>query len=286
MPLPHREIENLKSEAETEPLDVLFFGTGTSHGIPMIACDCAVCRSSDPRDKRDRASLLLSWGGHNVVIDTGAEFRRQVLANGVTRLGAVFYTHCHADHIHGIDDVRGFNVRARDPIPVFADFATAGFLMRTFSYIFAADPSTPNLPRMDLRVVGGAFELFGRTIVPVPIYHAEDLILGYRVGGLAYLTDCSGLPDESWPLLEGLDTLVVGALRPTPHPKHFSLDQALEFIERVSPRRAYLCHISHKLSHRELERDLPDDVRPAYDGLRVRVDQRRATGQASLHAPS
>lgn len=235
----------------------------------MIGCPCPVCRSTDPRDRRDRAAAILSWNGRNVVIDTGAEFRRQVLAFGVTRLEAAFYTHSHADHVHGIDDIRGFTTYDEKPIPVFADGRTAAFLRRTFPYIFDAHPSVPNIPRLDLREASGPFELFGETVTPVPIFHAEDTITGYRVGGLAYLTDCSGVPASSMALLEGLDLLVVGALRPDPHPKHFSLGQALDFIASVGPKRALLTHISHRLPHRETEASLPPGVQLAYDGLRV-----------------
>ena len=213
--------------------------------------------------------MLLSWNGRNAVIDTGAEFRRQVLAHGLSRLDAALYTHSHADHVHGIDDLRGFAPSAEKPLPVYADARTAAFLRRTFEYIFGADASVPNIPRLDLRETSGPFGLFGQTVVPVPVFHGGDSILGYRVGPLAYLTDCSGLPESSLTLLEGIDLLVVGALRPVPHPKHFSLGQALEFIASVGPKRALLTHISHKLGHRETEAALPPGVGLAFDGMRV-----------------
>jgi phosphoribosyl 1,2-cyclic phosphate phosphodiesterase len=251
-------------------LELLFLGTGTSHGVPMIACECDVCRSSDPRDQRGRASVMLSWGGKNVAIDTGAEFRRQMLDHRVMRMDAVFYTHHHADHVHGIDDIRGFTTRNDGPMPVYAASETCDFFRRRFRYIFG-DPSVPNIPRLNLREIHAPFELFGKTVTPVPILHAEQTIFGYRVDDLAYLTDCSGLPGSSWPLLADLDLLVVGALRPKPHPKHFSLPQALEFIERLKPRRALLTHISHNLGHEATSRTLPEGVEVAYDGLKVQL---------------
>lgn len=254
---------------DEDALELLFLGTGTSHGIPMIGCDCEVCRSDDPRDNRTRASVLLSWSGRNVVIDTGAEFRVQVLRYGVTRLDAVLYTHSHADHIHGIDDIRAFSARMPEPMPVYASPGTAKFFRRTFAYIFSPNLDDPNIPRVVLSKVDAPFTLFGKTVVPVPIEHGSERIVGYRVDGLAYLTDCSGIPRRSWPLIDDLDVLIIGALRPTPHPKHFSLDQALEVVERARPRRTWLTHISHRLGSAATIRGLPEGVELAYDGLRI-----------------
>jgi len=252
-------------------LRLLFLGTGTSTGVPMIGCDCPVCRSEDTRDQRTRPSIMLSWGGLNVVVDTSVEFRGQMLRHQVRRLDAVLYTHSHADHIHGIDDIRGFNLLMGRPVPAYASPDTCRFFREGFRYIFQADPSTPNIPRLDLHAADGPFPLLGKTITPVPIRHGDETILGYRVDHTAYLTDCSGVPDASWPLLRDLDVLVVGALRPKPHPKHFSVGQALDFIERVQPRRAFLTHISHRLCHRDAAAGLPPGVELAYDGLSVEV---------------
>ena len=252
-------------------MELLFLGTGTSHGVPMIGCDCEVCRSSDPRDRRGRASILLSWDGRNVVVDTGAEFRRQILTHRVMTLDAVLYTHAHADHIHGIDDLRGFTARMPAPMPVYADSQTCAFLRRTFRYIFEPEAGNPNLPSLDLRAIQDPFELFGETVTPTPILHGRETVLGFRVGGMAYLTDCSGAPKASRRLLDGLDTLVVGALRAKPHPKHFSVGQALDFIAEIRPRRAFLTHLAHRMSHRQAEAMLPPHVEMAYDGLRVRI---------------
>ena len=211
---------------------------------------------------------MLSWNGRNIVVDTGAEFRQQMLAHRIMSLAAVLYTHAHADHIHGIDDIRGFTAHTGGCMPVYGDAPTCGFFRSTVRYIFG-DPNVPNIPRLDLRVVDRPFPLFGKEVVPVPVLHAEQTILGYRVDDMAYLTDCSGLPDSSWPLLDNLDVLIVGALRPKPHPKHFSLEQALEFVGRVKPKRAYLTHISHNLPHQATSEKLPPNVEMAYDGLRL-----------------
>ncbi|HRU07030.1 MAG TPA: MBL fold metallo-hydrolase, partial [Candidatus Brocadiia bacterium] len=189
----------------------------------MLGCDCKVCCSTDPRDSRGRASVLLKWDGHCVVVDTGAEFRQQALRERLMGVDAVLYTHAHADHIHGIDDLRAFSLRRPEPIPLYAADSTCVFLERTFRYIFSAPAGTPNIPRLQLRRVNGAFELLGRTVTPVPICHGGETILGFRVGGLAYLTDCSGVPEGSMALLAGLETLVIGALMPKPHEKHFSV---------------------------------------------------------------
>ena len=258
----------------TAALELLFLGTGTSHGIPVIGCDCAVCRSSDPRNRRMRASVLVRWEGATVLIDTSTDFRWQMLAHDVRRLDAVLFTHAHADHIFGLDDVRRFNDLQGEAIPCYASPETAAVLRRTFSYIFEADPPHPpgaGWPVLDLFEVTGPFELFGRSVVPVPVLHGRQRILGWRIGGLAYLTDTSAVPPESLPLLEGLDVLVVNALRRRPHPTHFSLEEALEAVARIGPRRAFLTHICHDLDHAEVSARLPEGVALAYDGLHVEL---------------
>ncbi len=250
---------------------LLFLGTGTSYGVPMIGCDCDVCRSSDPRDKRTRASVLVKLGGGNVLIDTATELREQALRNGVTRIDAVLFTHAHADHLHGIDDLRRFSGMQRRRVPVYGDVKMIAHIRRSHEYIFS-DPDFTlgwGIPRLDLKPLDGPVEICGRTVTPVPIFHGAQTILGYRIGRLAYLTDCSGIPESSVPLLEGLHTLVLDALRERPHPTHYSLPEALAVVERLKPERAYFTHIAHDLAHAATESRLPENVRMAYDGLEV-----------------
>jgi len=250
---------------------LLFLGTGTSHGVPMIGCTCAVCTSDDPRDVRTRPSAYVTLpGGTHVLIDSGPDFRTQALRHQLPRVDAVLYTHSHADHILGLDDLRRYNHLQRGRIPCFGDATTIGDLKRTFSYIF--DRSTPaggGLPEIDLFPVQGAFSLGGAEIVPVPLWHGTRLLHGYRIGDLAYLTDCSAIPDSSWDLLDGVKWLVIDALRHRRHPTHFSVAEALEVVARLKPSQAWFTHICHDLPHAATCASLPDRVDLAYDGLSV-----------------
>ena len=253
-------------------LELLFLGTGTSHGVPIVGCDCGVCTSADRRDRRMRASALLAWGGCHVVVDTATDFRQQMLVNGIRHVDALLYTHAHADHTHGIDDIRVFTALSGRAMPTYADRRTCAFFRRTFRYIFAVNPGNLNVPRMDLHEVDRPFELLGERVTPVPVEHGDKTVLGFRVGALAYVPDCSGIPRDSVALLGDLDVLALDALRATEHPTHFSLSEALEAIERLRPRRAYLTGLSHKLGHAVTAQQLPPHVDVAYDGLRVRTD--------------
>ena len=248
---------------------ITFLGTGTSHGVPMIGCTCAVCGSSDPRDRRWRPSVYLELPGVSVLVDTSTDLRSQALRFGVPRVDAILFTHSHADHVMGLDEVRRYNALQGAPIPCYADPHTAAELRRTFAYIF--EPPTQvggGLPRIDLFEIAGAFDLGGHLIVPVPLLHGRREILGYRIGGLAYLTDCSAIPESSFPLLEGVELLVVDALRDRPHPTHFTVSQALDVVARVGPARALFTHIAHDLPHAETcARLLPRGAELAYDGL-------------------
>ena len=272
---------------------VTFLGTGTSHGVPFIGCDCAVCRSNDPRDRRTRPSILIDFdrssgqdpsatdfvaGGPGrsaiaaavryVLVDTATDLRAQALALDIRRVDAVLFTHSHADHVLGLDEMRRYNILQKTAIGCYADGRTIGDLRRMFTYIF--DPELGaggGVPKLSLFSLNGAFSLGGTEIVPVPVMHGSRSILGYRLGPFAYLTDCNGIPDESWPLLQGVRTLVLDALRERPHPTHFSVAEALEVVERLGPNRTYFTHICHDLPHAATCARLPAGVELAYDGL-------------------
>jgi phosphoribosyl 1,2-cyclic phosphate phosphodiesterase len=249
-----------------------FLGTGTSHGIPMIGCTCATCRSSDPRDRRWRPSIHLELpGGLSVLVDTSPDLRAQALAFQVNRVDAILFTHPHADHVLGLDEVRRYNWLQRAVIPCFGDGRTLTEIRRTFAYVFAPPAEGGGVPRLALFQLAGPFCLGRHEVVPVPIWHGRQAILGYRLGRFAYLTDCSGIPDASWPLLEGLDLLVLDALRDRPHPTHFTLAEALGVVARLEPERTLLTHLCHDLGHAETSRRLPRGVELAYDGLATEV---------------
>ena len=255
----------------------------------MIGCECAVCRSTDPRDRRTRTSILIEFqpgtsnaepepgavnrepgttGRFSILVDTSTDLRAQALDNGVKRVDAILFTHSHADHIMGLDEVRRFNLVQRSAMPCFADARTTAELKRAFWYIFQDGPATGGgIPQISLFEIGGPFMLGGVEIIPVPLMHGPRRILGFRVGSFAYLTDCSLIPDESWPLLEGVRLLVLDALRHRPHPTHLTVAQALEVETRMAPERAYFTHICHDLSHAETCARLPTGVELAYDGL-------------------
>jgi len=249
-----------------------FLGTGTSVGVPVIGCDCAVCRSADPRDSRTRSSVTFSDGEATILVDTSTDLRWQALARGVTRIDAVFYTHHHSDHVHGIDDLRVFNHRQKGAIPCYGSEETLAFIRTMFPYIFSGtEPEGGGVPKLILHPVSDPVTVGAMTVAPIPVRHGSLTINAYRVGDAAYVTDCSGLPDETIGRLTGLETLIVGALGLASHPTHFTLDRALEVIERLAPRRAYLTHLDHSLGHAATEARLPENVRLAYDGLRLDV---------------
>ena len=253
---------------------VLVLGTGTSHGVPMIGCECSTCRSTDPRDRRSRASIYIQIdGGPAVLVDTTPDLRMQALAYGIKRVDAIVYTHSHADHIMGLDDVRRFNVLQKATIPCYGDERTLDDLRRIYTYVF--DPATARgggIPQVVTARVAGEFCIGAATFVPVPLLHGSRTILGFRVGSFAYLTDCSGIPDASWPLLSGVKTLILDALRPRPHPTHLSLDQALAVVQRLKPERALFTHMCHDLPHAATCAQLPPNAQLAYDGLTFEID--------------
>jgi len=248
---------------------VVLLGTGTSHGVPIVACDCPTCTSSDPRDRRNRTGVHIEFQGRGILIDTPPELRLQCLAHRVRRVDAVLYTHAHADHIMGLDDLRRFNWLLRASIPCHGSPETLATLGRAFPYAFTPDPDSPvSAPSLRLEPITGPLECFGLQILPVPVWHGDLAVLGYRIGPFAFLTDLNRIPEESRALLEGLDVLVLGALRPRPHPTHFSLGEAVEEARRIGARRTFFTHMTHELKHAETDAELPEGMALAYDGLR------------------
>jgi phosphoribosyl 1,2-cyclic phosphate phosphodiesterase len=248
-------------------------GSGTSMGVPTIGCDCAVCRSVDPKDRRTRPSVLIEYGGRAVLIDTAPDFREQAIRENITHLDAVLYTHSHADHILGIDDLRPLSFRHRPgKLPLYASAEVAEFLRNMFRYIFDADYKFGGLPQVELRTINGAVELFGAQFVPVRVIHGETEIYGFRFGSAAYLTDHSEIPEESFKQLEGLDILFLDALRYKPHPTHSTVENSLKIVERLRPKRAFFTHICHDLPHERTNASLPVNVRLAYDGLKLEFE--------------
>jgi phosphoribosyl 1,2-cyclic phosphate phosphodiesterase len=252
---------------------VTFLGTGTSHGVPMVGCRCDTCRSTDPRDQRLRPSIYLEVPeGPAVLVDTATDLRQQALTCGVSRIDAILFTHSHADHIMGLDEVRRFNIMQRGAIPAYADAETVADLRRTFHYVFSPPAQQGGgIPEIDLHTIDGPFHIGRLHVVPVAIFHGPRQILGFRFGSFAYLTDCNRIPDESWPKLEHLDVLVLDALRHRPHPTHFSVTQALDVVARVQPRRTFFTHICHDLPHAATNASLPSGVELAYDGLALDI---------------
>lgn len=253
-------------------LKITVLGSGTSVGVPTIGCHCSVCTSPDPRDNRLRPSILVSYDGHNVLIDTTPDFRTQALRAGIDRLDAVIFTHSHADHIMGLDDVRPFNFRQKGQIPIFASPETMASIRRCFQYIFDGVNRESNVPQLDARLIhGGAFEVFGLEFLPVPILHGRQTIYGFRFGAAAYLTDHSDIPESSMEQLLGLDVLFLDALRYKPHPTHSTVDRSVKTVEKLAPRRAFFTHICHDLGHERAESLLPPHIRLAFDGLEIHV---------------
>ena len=264
-------------------LKVTVLGSGTSHGVPAIGCDCAVCRSTDPRDCRTRPSILIeletkhsqppfAQAVRSILVDTSTDLRAQALANNVRRVDAILFTHGHADHVFGLDETRAFNRIQQKTISCYASAETESELRRIFEYIFTGSRQEGGgVPQLRLFSIAGPFTMGGVEIVPVPLFHGELPVLGFRVGRFAYLTDCSRIPDGSWPLLEGVRVVILDALRDSPHPTHFNLSEALEVVSRLEPQRAYFTHICHELPHEATCARLPAGVELAYDGLVLEI---------------
>ena len=254
-------------------MKLTFLGTGTSNGIPVIGCGCPVCTSGDWRDKRSRTSAVIEADGRRILIDTAPELRLQAVAAGLDRIDAVLYTHLHADHVAGFDDLRRFNQINQAKIPVFADALTAASIRQRFSYAFEDPfPFYGGKPDLDLQIFDGPFEAVGVPIIPFQVGHGRWAVNGFRIGDLVYLTDAKLIPDEAMETMRGARLLVINALRRQPHPVHLSLDEALEVIADIGPEQAYIVHVSHEMgTHAEVSAMLPDGVAIATDGLVVTV---------------
>jgi phosphoribosyl 1,2-cyclic phosphate phosphodiesterase len=252
---------------------VILLGCATSTGVPIIGCNCAVCTSTHPRNKRTRSSLFVQSRGKNILIDTAPDLRFQALAHNITRLDAVLYTHSHADHTHGIDELRTYNFVNNMVIPCYGSPETVENIKTNFRYIFDGSYSASGKPQLEITPVTTEFDLQGVRIIPVEIEHANWIIFGYRIGNMAYLTDCSGIPEESMKKLKGLDLLIISALRYTPHPSHLSVEQAVEVIRRINPRLAVFTHMGHELDYEELSGRLPEGVMAGYDGMTFELDE-------------
>ena len=256
-----------------------FLGSGTSMGVPTLGCNCAVCTSTDARDRRLRPSVLVRWKTgdreRTVIIDTGPDFREQALRARIGHIDAVLYTHSHADHILGLDDLRPLSfgaMRGGGPIPLYATHETAAVLERIFEYHFSSESTYPTRARVRIEPLGERVRVHEVDFLCVPVKHGEMNIAGFRFGDTAYLTDVSEIPESSFPLLEGLNTLVLPSLRHHPHPSHATVKQAVEWAQRIGPRQTWLTHIAHELGHEVTNRMLPPGVALAYDGLEVAVN--------------
>ncbi len=249
-----------------------FFGTGTSQGVPLIGCNCEVCQSTDPRDKRLRTSGLLRYGDTKVLIDAGPDFRYQMLRSGTSVVDAILLTHMHYDHVGGMDDVRNINYITRRPMNVYCDEHCEAALRRNLYYVFEPNPY-PGVPKIELinhRMQ--SFRVGNLDVQPLSVLHGNMTITAYRFGPFAYITDASSIPEATYESLIGVDTIVINALRPAEHMSHFSLSQALDAVRRIKPRRAYLVHCNHELGlHAKVNISLPLDVHLAYDGLEIHI---------------
>jgi len=256
-------------------MKITILGSGTSTGVPMVGCGCPVCTSSDPKDIRTRASILVETSGRYILVDTSPDLRRQALRERIPHIDAVLFTHTHADHVNGIDDLRGYHLLHKRVIPCYGAKETLDHLRRHFSYIFTGARNGGYTPLLEPHEVSGPFGLFGLTILPIPLVHGYSHATGYRFGSAAYLTDCSRIPDASMALLSGLDVLILDALRYTPHVSHFNIEEALKTVALLRPRRAVLTHLTHEVPHRDTEK-LPPGVELAYDGMVLADEAPRA----------
>ncbi len=253
-------------------MEITFLGTGTSQGVPIIACECEVCKSLDVKDNRLRTSIMLNYNEKNIVIDTGPDFRQQMLRENVKHLDAVLFTHEHKDHIAGMDDIRAFNHKTKTNMPIYASDLVQKGLKKEFHYIFA-DFQYPGIPKVELNTIDNeSFSLFGKSIVPINVLHYKLPVKAFRIDDFTYITDANYISEEEKQKIKGTKVLVLNALRKEKHISHFTLDEALELIAEIKPDKAYLTHISHLLGcHQEVSQSLPDNVSLAHDGLKIKL---------------
>lgn len=260
-------------DTEEQSGEIVLLGTGTSVGVPVVGCDCSVCTSGHPRNQRTRTGVLVRLPEGNLLIDTPPELRIQLLREQVKVVHAAVFTHSHADHIFGLDDLRIFGFRLERSIPLLCEESVEAQIRQSFNYAFQPQPADTHhfaVPKLMFERIGlDPFDVLGLRIIPIRLHHGRFRVLGFRLGNVAFCTDVSHIPDESWPLLEGLDVFIVDALRDDPHPTHFSIGQALEAVERIRPKQTYLTHISHTLDYDETNARLPDNVELSYDGLTI-----------------
>jgi phosphoribosyl 1,2-cyclic phosphate phosphodiesterase len=251
---------------------LVFLGTGTSIGVPVIGCGCTTCASTDPRNSRLRCGLVLGLAGGNLLVDTPPDLRTQLLREKIGIVHATLYTHDHADHVFGLDDLRLFPYYLGHPMPVYCEEQVEMRIRKSFDYAFAAEAQNygGGVPQIAFeRISTEPFEILGERVIPIRLAHGKFRVLGFRFGNIAYCTDTNGIPPESWPLLESLDVLVLDALRHRPHPTHFSLNEAVEAAQRIGARQTYFTHMSHDLEHAATNAALPPGMELAYDGLRI-----------------
>lgn len=252
-------------------MEIIFLGTGTSQGVPVIGCDCPTCVSALPQNKRLRTSIYVTHENTSLIVDTAIDFRQQCLTHNIRDIDAVLFTHQHADHVFGLDDIRAFNFRLRKDIPCYGNPGTIADLKQVFSYIFAGTPGS-GLPRVTFQVIKPEPLTLGDiTVEPVEVLHGTLPVFAYKFGTFMYATDCSEIPEASIDKFLNLEVLVLDCLREKPHPTHFNLEQAIETIGRLKPRKAFLTHISHVLEHESTNRLLPENIRMAYDGLKINL---------------
>ncbi len=254
-----------------QKLTITFLGTGTSQGIPVINCDCGVCRSSNPHNKRLRTSITVRSELCHILVDTTTDLRQQLLRNPIRQLDAVLYTHAHADHICGIDDLRPFNFIAKKKIPVYGNKATLQRLTQVFDYAFATGELNPGVPNLEANEINNVIRIKDLEIIPLELWHGPSIVLGYRINNFAYCTDVNKIPDNTFKLMTGLDVLVLDALRPWPHPTHFSLDEAISIAKTIGAKKTYFVHMSHDIDQAVLGPELPEEMYFAYDGLSFAV---------------
>ncbi|MCE5228415.1 MBL fold metallo-hydrolase [bacterium] len=258
---------------ENHTIKIRVLGSGTSMGVPVIGCKCPVCTSNDPHNKRLRSSISIAVDSRHILIDCSIDFREQMLRWPMPRIDALLLTHTHADHVNGIDDIRSYNYMQQGPIPVFTSAHSIEDIRRRFPHCFNPMQKGGGVPQLDLNEItaGKPFDAAGIEVMPLRVMHGRLPILGFRIGRFAYMTDCSGIPEQTEELLEGVDTLIISALRHRPHETHFCLAQSLEASQKLGVRRAFFTHIADELDHEKTNRDLPDWARLLYDGQVIEI---------------